>query len=133
MNAYVVPTTGGDARQVSWLANTRATSLSWSKDGEFLLLDTGMRTEPGSLARVDLLPFSPKFREDQFTAMFRDETPGSHDAASAHAGASGHRLDEARFVNHEARRSARRADRVRRHQDATQHGSGRRRCRASRR
>jgi len=76
MNAYVVPTTGGDAHQVSWLANTRATSLSWNKDGEFLLLDTGMRTEPGSLARVDLLPFSPKFREDQFTAMFRDETPG---------------------------------------------------------
>ena len=76
MNAYVVPTAGGDARQVSWLANTRATSLSWSSDGGFLLLDTGMRTEPGGLARVDLLPFSPKFREDQFTALFRDETPG---------------------------------------------------------
>jgi tricorn protease len=76
MNAYIVPTTGGDARQVSWLSNTRATSLSWSGDGGFLLLDTGMRTESGALARVDLLPFSPKFREDQFTALFRDETPG---------------------------------------------------------
>ena len=76
MNAYVVAATGGDARQVTWLANTRATSLSWSGDGGFLLLDTGMRVEPGVLARVDLLPFSPKFREDQFTALFRDETPG---------------------------------------------------------
>ena len=76
MNAYVVPFAGGAARQVSWLANTRANSLSWSGDGGFLLLDTGMRTEPGSLARVDLLPFSPKFREDQFAALFRDETPG---------------------------------------------------------
>jgi Tol biopolymer transport system component/C-terminal processing protease CtpA/Prc len=76
MNAYVVPSAGGEARQVSWLANTRATSLSWSGDGGFLLMDTGMRTEPGSLARVDLLPFLPKFREDQFTALFRDETPG---------------------------------------------------------
>ena len=76
MNAYVVPAAGGEARQVTWLANTRATSLSWSGDGGFLLLDTGMRTEPGTLARVDLLPFSPKFREDQFTALFRDETPG---------------------------------------------------------
>jgi len=76
VNAYVVPAAGGDARQVSWLSNTRATTISWSSDGGFLLLDTGMRTEPGSLARVDLLPFSPKFREDQFTAMFRDETPG---------------------------------------------------------
>ena len=76
MNAYVVPSAAGEARQVSWLSNTRATSISWSGDGGFLLLDTGMRTEPGSLARVDLLPFSPKFREDQFTALFRDETPG---------------------------------------------------------
>jgi len=76
MNAYVVPAAGGEARQVSWLSNTRATSISWSGDGEFLLLDTGMRTEPGNLARIDLLPFSPKFREDQFTALFRDETPG---------------------------------------------------------
>jgi Tol biopolymer transport system component len=76
MNAYVVPSAGGEARQVSWLSNTRANTVSWSSDGGFLLFDTGMRTEPGSLARVDLLPFSPKFREDQFTAMFRDETPG---------------------------------------------------------
>jgi Tol biopolymer transport system component/C-terminal processing protease CtpA/Prc len=76
MNAYVVPSAGGEAKQVSWLSNTRATSLSWSGDGGFLLFDTGMRTEPGSLARVDLLPFSPKFREDQFTAMFRDDAPG---------------------------------------------------------
>jgi tricorn protease len=76
MNAYVVPVASGEARQVSWLANTRATSISWSSDGTFLLLDTGMRMEPGNLARVDLLPFSPKFREDQFTALFRDETPG---------------------------------------------------------
>ena len=76
MNAHVVPSAGGEARQVSWLSNTRANSVSWSGDGSFLLLDTGMRTEPGSLARIDLLPFSPKFREDQFTALFRDETPG---------------------------------------------------------
>jgi Tol biopolymer transport system component len=76
MNAYIVSAAGGEARQVSWLANTRATSVSWSGDGGFLLLDTGMRTEPGALARVDLLPFSPRFREDQFTALFRDETPG---------------------------------------------------------
>jgi hypothetical protein len=61
---------------VSWLSNTRASTISWSGDGSFLLLDTGMRVEPGSLARVDLLPFVPKFREDQFTALFREETPG---------------------------------------------------------
>lgn len=76
VNAYVVPSSGGEARQVSWLSNTRANTVSWSPDGTFLLLDTGMRTEPGLLARVDLLPHSPRFREDQFAALFRDETPG---------------------------------------------------------
>ncbi|MBV6521692.1 MAG: Tricorn protease [Gemmatimonadaceae bacterium] len=76
MNAYVVPAAGGDARQVSWLSNTRANTVSWSGDGTFLLLDTGMRTEPGLLARIDLLPHTPKFREDQFVALFRDDTPG---------------------------------------------------------
>lgn len=76
VNASVVPAAGGDARQVSWLSNTRANTISWSGDGTFLLLDTGMRTEPGLLARVDLLPHTPKFREDQFAALFRDDTPG---------------------------------------------------------
>ncbi|MEP7347919.1 MAG: DPP IV N-terminal domain-containing protein, partial [Gemmatimonadaceae bacterium] len=76
VNAYVVPAAGGEARQASWLSNTRANTVSWSADGTFLLLDTGMRTELGLLARVDLLPHTPKFREDQFAALFRDDTPG---------------------------------------------------------
>jgi len=76
MNAYVVPAAGGEAHQVSWLANTRANSISWSADGSYLLLDTGMRTEPGMLARVDLLPHTPRFREAQFATLFRDEPPG---------------------------------------------------------
>lgn len=76
VNAYVVPVAGGAARQVSWLPNTRASSVSWSPDGSFLLLDSGQRLEEGMLARVDLLPRTPRFREDQFSALFRDETPG---------------------------------------------------------
>ena len=44
-------------------------------DGTYLLFDTGQRTENGQLARIDLLPRIPKFREDQFRDLFKEETP----------------------------------------------------------
>ena len=76
VNAYVVPAAGGAPTQVSWLANTRANTLSWSADGTYLVLDSGMRLEPGIAARVDLIPRTPRLREDALAAMFRDTTPG---------------------------------------------------------
>src|SRR5262249_22557851 len=33
------------------------------------------RTEPGTVVRVDLLPRTPKFREDQFRNLFKEEQP----------------------------------------------------------
>ena len=76
VNAYVVPAAGGTPTQVSWLPNTRANTLSWSTDGTYLILDSGMRTESGIAARVDLIPRTPRLREDLLAAMFRDTTPG---------------------------------------------------------
>jgi C-terminal processing protease CtpA/Prc len=35
-----------------------------------------MRTEPGIAARVDIIPHTPRLREDVLAAMFRDTTPG---------------------------------------------------------
>ena len=74
-NAYVVPTTGGDARAVSFLPNSSARFVSWSGDGSYLLLSTGQRTEMGQLARVDLVLRTPHFREDQFRDLFHEESP----------------------------------------------------------
>lgn len=76
VNACVVRLEGGNAAQVGFLANTRAGTISWSPDGTYLLLDSGMRTEPGALARIDLLPRVPRFREERFRDLFRDEVPG---------------------------------------------------------
>ena len=54
------------------------TRVTWSPDGTFLLFDTGQRTEPAQLARVDLILRTPKFREDQFRDLFNEEnTPGN--------------------------------------------------------
>ena len=83
VNAYVVPLAGGSPMQVSWLSNTRANTLSWSTDGTYLVLDSGMRTEPGMAARIDLIPRTPRLREDLLAAMFRDTTPGRTTATPA--------------------------------------------------
>jgi tricorn protease len=74
-NVHVVPAAGGEARAVSFLANSNAGSLSWSPDGTYLTFTTSQRTEPGEVMRIDLLPRTPKFREDQFRDLFREETP----------------------------------------------------------
>jgi tricorn protease len=62
-------------RQVSFLANANLNTVSWSPDGTYLLFETGQRTETGQLARVDLIPRTPRFREDQFRDLFREQTP----------------------------------------------------------
>lgn len=80
-NAHVVSTNastnvnGTDGRPVSFLANANANTVAWSRDGTYLLLETGQRTETNQLARIDLVPRTPHFREDQFRDLFREETP----------------------------------------------------------
>jgi len=74
-NVYAVPAAGGEARQISSLASNSGSSISWSPDGTYLLFQTVMRTEEGQIARVDLLPRTPKFREDQFRDLFKEESP----------------------------------------------------------
>jgi tricorn protease len=74
-NVSIVPTSGGAARPVSFLANSNSGTISWSPDGTFLLFDTSQRTEDVSLARIDLNLRTPKFREDQFRDLFKQENP----------------------------------------------------------
>lgn len=77
-NVYVAQVEGGGKGQpVSFLANNGSNTVSWSTDGTFILFDTGQRTESGQVARVDLIPRTPRFREDQFRDLFKEETPKS--------------------------------------------------------
>lgn len=82
-NINVVPVAGGDSKQISYLANVFSNSISWAPDGKFLLFDTGQRTESRQLARVDLIPRTPKFREDLFKDLFKDEKSVSQTATPA--------------------------------------------------
>ena len=69
-NAYVVPVAGGDARAVSFLSSSNSGDLLWTPDGNALLFTTAQRTEPSRLVRIDLVPRTPKFREDRFRDLF---------------------------------------------------------------
>ncbi|MDB4899075.1 MAG: peptidase, partial [Gemmatimonadetes bacterium] len=71
VNAFVVPADGSaPARQVSWLSNANGSGVSWSPDGTYLTLSSGQRTESSDVVRIDLVPRTPKFREDQFRDLF---------------------------------------------------------------
>ena len=74
-NVFVAPVEGGEARPVSFLANGNGTAVAWSPDGTYLTFVTAQRTETGRVVRVDLLPRTPRFREDQFRELFREERP----------------------------------------------------------
>jgi Tol biopolymer transport system component/C-terminal processing protease CtpA/Prc len=74
-NVNVVQVENGGSKPASFLANVFSNTVSWSPDGTYILFDTGQRTESFQLARIDLIPRTPKFREDQFRDLFREETP----------------------------------------------------------
>ena len=83
-NLSAVPSDGSaPARPITFLANGQnASRLAWSPDGTYILFDTAQRSEESQLARVDLIPHLPKFREDQFRELFRSQsTPGAPDTA----------------------------------------------------
>jgi len=81
-NLYAVPADGSAAAQpITFLANGQnASHIAWSPDGKYILFDTSQRAEDPQLARVDLIPHVPAFREDQFADLFRKQsTPGAPD------------------------------------------------------
>jgi len=72
-NAMLVPAGGGDAKPVSFLANSFAGEINFSREGNAVFFNTTQRTEDGKIAVVFLTPHTPKFREDQFHELFKDE------------------------------------------------------------
>lgn len=72
-NIHVVPAAGGEEKAISFLANTFGGDVNWSADGKYILFNTNQRTESANVARIDLVPERPKFREDQFQQMFTEQ------------------------------------------------------------
>jgi len=77
-NVWVAPLAGGPAQPVSFLANGNAADqIAWSADGKYIVFDSGQRSEPVKMVRVDLLPNTPKYREDAFRDLFKATPPGA--------------------------------------------------------
>jgi Tol biopolymer transport system component/C-terminal processing protease CtpA/Prc len=74
-NVFAVPASGGESRPVTAMPNGNANNVSWSPDGTYLVFNTNQRTEPGEAVRVDLVLKTPRFREDRFRDLFKDEPP----------------------------------------------------------
>lgn len=78
----------GPSRKISFLANSFSDSLVWASDGKYMLYITAQRTEMPAVARIDLIPRTPRFHEDQFRDLFKDElpkTPGSPNTPKSEA------------------------------------------------
>ncbi|SRR5579871_1380769 len=84
-NVFVVPAEGGESKQVTYLANSFGTSIVWPKDGKSIYFTSSQRTEEGQVARIDLVPREPRFREDQFRELFAPDKKPSGDASQADA------------------------------------------------
>jgi tricorn protease len=84
-NLNAVPADGSaPAQPITFLANGETAShIAWAPSGKYILFDTSQRAEDTQLARVDLIPHVPSFREDQFLDLFRKQsTPGAPDTPS---------------------------------------------------
>jgi len=74
-NIFAVPAAGGESRAVTSMANGNLGNLTWTPDGTQIIFNTSQRTEEGQAVRVDLILRTPRFREDRFRDLFKDETP----------------------------------------------------------
>lgn len=84
-NVHVVDAEHPRQRAISLLANVFDDTISWDPQGKFLLFSTSQRTEPGEVARVDLIPRTPIFEETKFQELFSPVRPAVHQTnASAH-------------------------------------------------
>jgi Tol biopolymer transport system component/C-terminal processing protease CtpA/Prc len=91
-NVHVVDAQGGTPRPVSFVGNSSTGNIVWAPDGSYLLFLTNQRTEQTQVARVDLVPRTPRFREDQFRDLFNTTTQApnrTRDTASTTAARTG--------------------------------------------
>lgn len=72
-NLYVRRLEEEETRQISFLSNIGTDGVLWSPDGQFILFTTGQYREEAQIARVDLQPRRPTFREDDFAKLFEEE------------------------------------------------------------
>ena len=72
-NLYVQHIEGSTPKQITFLSNVRAYNTLWPPDGKFIIFNTGQYRTENQIARVDLKPIQPIFKEEDFDKLFEAE------------------------------------------------------------
>ncbi len=101
----------------SFLSNANGDTIAWSPDGTYLLFDiVAAHGDRQVLARVDLVPRTPQFREDQFRDLFAARrAPARRPAGAAARGAAARHARRSRADSAPRRGDKVDADRLRGH------------------
>ena len=75
-NLYVQHIEADAPEQLTFLSNISTDDILWSPDGKFIIFNTGQYRTESQIARVDLKPIRPVFKEDDFDLLFQDPQNG---------------------------------------------------------
>ena len=69
-NLYVQHIEADTPKQLTFLSNISTGDLLWSPNGKFIIFNTGQYRSESQIARVDLKPIRPVFKEEDFDRLF---------------------------------------------------------------
>ena len=72
-NLYVQHIEADTPKQLTFLSNISTDDILWSPDGKFIIFNTGQYRAESQIARVDLKPIQPVFKEEDFDRLFHAE------------------------------------------------------------
>lgn len=75
-NLYLQRVGEDQPHQVTFLSNLSAHRPIWAPNGQFIVFTTGQYRAEAQIARVDLRPQPPLFREEEFEKLFAEKGPG---------------------------------------------------------
>ena len=82
-NLYVQHIEVDTPKQLTFLSNISTDDILWSPDGTFIIFNTGQYRSESQIARVDLKPIRPVFKEEDFDRLFQPEKPQPPEAESS--------------------------------------------------
>ncbi|MFL5806541.1 MAG: S41 family peptidase [Roseiflexaceae bacterium] len=83
-NLYVQRLDTDAPRQITFLSNLEAYRPLWAPNGRFIIFTTGQYRAESQIARVDLAPTPPLFREAEFEKLFEQPAAGSRPPTTDH-------------------------------------------------
>ncbi|HEU5103085.1 MAG TPA: S41 family peptidase [Roseiflexaceae bacterium] len=81
-NLYVQRLDEDRPRQITFLSNLQAHGPLWAPNGRFIVFTTSQYRAESQIARVDLRPQSPQFREAEFEKLFETKGTGNRSQAT---------------------------------------------------